>query len=241
MTPLLVALLLASAPAEPPGLRFERANALYRTGDFAGAAAEYEGLVSDGFAFPSLHLNLGNARMRLGRRGGAIASWERALRLDPGDDDARENLVAARRDDPDRALAGEPTFLARLVERTGDGLAVALLLVPWWIFWGTLALRTRSGGRTRGALGAVAFAAALAILAGGGLVAGRARERRFPLAVVAIPSVQVRAGPGVALKPAFELHEGTRLRVRALEGDYALVRLDGGLEGWLPRSALEPL
>ena len=239
---LLVALLLAAAPAgDPPEARFERANALYRAGDFGGAAREYEALRADGFASAALHHNLGNARLRQGQRGAAIASWERALRFDPGDADARENLRAARGDDPDRALCGEPTFYARIVERTGDAAAVALFAVPWWILWAALALRTRRGGRSRRALTAVALTATLAVLCGGAVLAGRARDRRIPAAIVVAPSAPVRDGPSPALKPAFELHEGTRVRVRDVAGDLLHVRLDGGLEGWLSRGDVEPL
>jgi tetratricopeptide (TPR) repeat protein len=241
----LVAVLLAAAlaapGAAPAGERFERANALYRAGDYAGAAAGYEALAAEGLTSPALHLNLGNARYRLGRRGPAIASWERALRLDPGDADARENLRAARADDPDRALAGEATLFARVVERTGDALATALFLVPWWLLWGALALRSRRAGRARRALTALALAAALATLAGGALVAGRAGDRRFPLAVLVAPSAPVREGPSAALKAAFELHAGTRVRVREASGDYLRIRLDGGLEGWVARADVEAL
>jgi tetratricopeptide (TPR) repeat protein len=241
---LVVALLLASSPPAPapaPSERFERANALYRGGDFGGAAREYEALASDGFTSAALHLNLGNARLRLGRRGPAIASWERALRIDPRDDDARENLRAARSEDPDRALVGEPTLLARLVERTSDGFAVALFAVPWWILWGALALRRGRRGAPRRALTGLALLATLGVLAGATLLAGRARDRRQPLAVLVAPTSAAREGPSAALKGAFELHEGTRVRVIGTQGDFVRIRLDGGLEGWIARADLEPL
>lgn len=239
---LLLAFVLFAAPGDgAPAARSEEANALYRAGDFAAAAAAYEALAAEGLTSPSLHLNLGNARMRLGRRGPAIASWERALRLDPGDDDARENLRAARADDPDRALTGEATLFARLVERTGDGLAVLLFGLPWWALWGALALRTRRTGRARRALGAAALLAAVATLGGGALLAGRASDRRVPLAIVTAPTAPVREGPSPALKPAFELHEGSRVRVVRITGDFALARLEGGLEGWIAASDLEVL
>jgi hypothetical protein len=238
VTALLALLLAAAATGPSPVERFERANALYRAGDFSGAASGYDALAREGFASPSLHLNLGNARRRLGLRGPAIASWERALRLDPGDDDALANLRAERSDDPDRALTGEPTFFARVVERTRDDAAALLLLAAWWVLWGALALRRRAGGR---ALGALALLSALGVLAGGALVAGRARDRRLPLAVLVAPSSPVREGPSLALKGAFELHEGTRVRIIGTSGDFARVRLDGGLEGWIAARDLEPL
>lgn len=241
MTLFLALLLAAPLAGSPPDERFERANDLYRAGEFANAAAELEALAAEGFTSPSLHLNLGSARMRLGRRGPAIASWERALRLDPGDEDARENLRAARRDDADRALAGEPTLLARLGARTADALAVASFLLPWWALWGALALRTRRGGRARRGLTALAVVAALCVVGGGTLLAATARDRRSTVAIVIAPSAPAREGPSRALKVAFELHEGTRVRVLEVAGDLARVRLEGGLEGWLAGSDLEPL
>ena len=66
-----------TAPAgELPGERFEQANARYRAGDYAGAADAYEALIAERFTAPALHHNLGNARLRLGQRGAAIAAWE---------------------------------------------------------------------------------------------------------------------------------------------------------------------
>lgn len=232
---------VSSAAGGSPEERFEKANVLYRAGDFAGAASAYEALAAEGLSSGALHHNLGNARYRLGVRGAAIASWERALRLEPGDDDARENLRAARSDDPDRALCGEATLFSRLVERTGDGAALALFVAPWWLLWGALALRSRAGRRARAALAAAAILAAVGVLCGGALLVGRARDRAFPLAIVTAPSTPVRAGPSAALKADFELHEGTRVRLREVAGDLARVRLDGGLEGWLPRRDVEPL
>lgn len=237
----LLALLLAASPASPPAERFEEANALYRAGDFAAGARAYEALAAEGLTSPALQLNLGNARLRLGRRGGAIACWERALRLDPGDEDARENLRLARRDDPDRALAGELPFFARLVARTRDGLAVALFALPWWALWGALALRGHRHGRRRRLLTAGALAAAVAVLAGGALLAGRAADRRLPAAVIVAPAVRVREGPSPALRSVFELHEGTRVRLLEAGGDSVRIRLDGGVEGWMARDDVELL
>jgi tetratricopeptide (TPR) repeat protein len=230
-----------AAPASTPAERFERANALYRSGDFGGAAGEYEALVADGYTSPAVHFNLGNARLRLGRRGPAVASWERALQLDPWDGDARENLLAARTEDPDRALSGEPALFARLVERTGDGLAVVLFAVPWWLLWGALALRLGRRPAARRVLTALALVSTLGVMGGGALLAGRARDRLRPIAVLIAPTSSARDEPSAALKPAFELHEGTRVRVVGAQGDFVRVRLDGGLEGWIALADLEPL
>jgi uncharacterized protein YgiM (DUF1202 family) len=59
--------------------------------------------------------------------------------------------------------------------------------------------------------------------------------------VLVAPATAARPGPSAALKGTFELHEGTRVRVIGATGDFVQVRLEGGLEGWIPRADLEPL
>ncbi len=220
--------------------RQEAASALYLAGDFDGAARGYRTLLEEGWEGPALHLNLGNALARAGARGQAMASWHRALRLDPSDADARANLELAAAQNVDR-LVGDaaPPLLERLVARAGDGLAVGLFGAAWVALWALLWLRGRAARRTRQALGAAASLAALLAALAGGLVAAKAADRRTPAAVVVAPVAPVREGPDKALKAAFELHEGTSVRVLEARGPLARVRLDNGLTGWVASADLE--
>ena len=234
------ALRSGQAESRGPQARFEAANALYLSGDFDGAARAYRALHDEGWESAALQLNLGNALVRVGARGQGMAAYERALRLDPQDDDARANLEAARALNADRLVgAAEPSFLERVVSRTGDGVAVALFGAAWAALWATLWLRGRATPRGRRLLGPAALLAALLSVAGGALVAAKAGDRRVPSAVVVVPVAQVREGPERALKPAFEVHEGTRLRVLEARGDQARVKLENGLTGWLAAADLE--
>jgi hypothetical protein len=230
------ALLAVALAAAPPGAaaQLESANAAYLAGDAAAAARSYAELLARGHESAALHVNLGNALWRAGQRGRAIASYRRALRLDPRDGDARSHLELARGANVDR-LVGEPgrPFLARVAERTPDGTAAAAFALPWAALWTALALRTRAGRRRRAPLGAAAAAAALLAGAGGLLLAARVEERQREVAVVVAPVSPVRDGPEAALRPAFELHEGTAVHVLEVRGEAVRVRLDNGLEGWV--------
>jgi tetratricopeptide (TPR) repeat protein len=230
------------AASGDPAARFAEGNRLHAAGDFEGAAHAYESLLADGLESPALHVNLGSARLRAGRRGAAIASFERALRLDPSDADARADLAAARAADAGRsAAAPDRPFLARVAERTPDRWAAAAFAVPWAVLFLALSLRRRAGPRARSALGAAASVAAALSAGGAALVLGRAAERRAAVAIVIAPEAAVRDGPEEALRPALRLPEGAAVRLLEARGDAERVRLPNGYEGWMSARELERL
>jgi tetratricopeptide (TPR) repeat protein len=237
-----IALLALALAAADPAVRLAGANALYLDGDFEGAARAYEALRADGLDGPDLHLNLGNAYLRLGRRGLALASYERALRIDPGDADARHNLTAARAGNVDRLVgAAESSLPQRVAARLSDRDASALFAAAWIGLWAALAARRRAGGRARALLAAAAVAGAIASVGGGTVLGAKILDRRTPAAIVIAPATAAREEPSRALRPSFELHEGTRVRLLEAKDDLLRVRLENGLEGWIPAGDVEIL
>jgi hypothetical protein len=226
-------------PPTSPTDRLSTANQLLTSGDAAAAARLYEALAAEGLESPALHVNLGAARVREGRRGAAVASFLRALRLDPLDADARANLATLR------ARGGvavpEPPLLARVVDRTPDGAAAAAFLAGWLALFALLALRLRARGGARAALLAAAAAAGLVAAAGAALVAARDAERRTPHAVVVGDGAGLRDGPEAALRPSRALREGTVVLVLERRGDAVRVRLPDGGEGFVAGRDLEAL
>ena len=238
MIPLLALLLAADAPQ-----LFGDANAAYLSGDLTRAIASYEALIAEGVASPELETNLGAAYLRLGKRGLAALHFERALFLDPGDDDARADLLEVRRGNVDR-LEGEgeeggTETLARVLAPLPGGTAAALLLVFWTAGWALLAIRL-----LRPEVPWTGLAAGLALglaLAAAGITWGAATGRKLALqrAVVVAQSVPAREGPAERNVSHFEVHEGTTVRVEDQEGDYRRVKLANGLTGWIPAGAVE--
>ena len=235
----LFALLLA---ADSPQL-FADANAAYLSGDLARAIASYEALVAEGVTSAELETNLGAAYLRQGRRGQAALHFERALFLDPGDDDARADLLEVRRGNVDK-LEGESEeggteTLARILAPLPGGTAAALLIALWIAAWTLLGIRI-----FRPDLGWASLAAGIAFalaLGAAGITWGAATGRRMALqrAVVLAQSVPAREGPAEKSVSHFEVHEGTTVRVEDEEGDYRRVKLGNGLTGWIPQTSVE--
>lgn len=84
-----------AAPTQVPEeetMSFERADSAYNAGDFAGALDAYEKIMATQGSSATLYYNLGNCYYRLGKYAQAVIAYERSLRLDPSDSDARANL-----------------------------------------------------------------------------------------------------------------------------------------------------
>ena len=87
---------LRAAP-DSPVIRFNDANALYESDEFARAVDAYRGAIeaADPVLEAQAWYNLGNALYRQQQVEGALAAYKEALRRNPGDTDAKHNLEVA--------------------------------------------------------------------------------------------------------------------------------------------------
>jgi Ca-activated chloride channel family protein len=89
----------ARARPEDPAIRFNVADGLYKNGRYEEAATLFRSLGHDTSApfAPAARYNLGNSLYQRQDYEGAIKAYRDALRLAPGDEDARRNLELALR------------------------------------------------------------------------------------------------------------------------------------------------
>ncbi|MEE2775760.1 MAG: tetratricopeptide repeat protein, partial [Acidobacteriota bacterium] len=97
-----------------PTEAFVRGNTAYESGDYAAAAEAYLRLVEAvddaGWA---VYYNLGNSQLRRGDLGAGIASYLRARRRAPRNQDVVANLAYARRSAKDAISPPEPSAIVR--------------------------------------------------------------------------------------------------------------------------------
>lgn len=92
---------LLDAQIESPddiNLKYNLANTYYKLGQFEEAEKLFRALAVEGekALAQRSHYNLGNTLYRMGKLKDAVAHYERALELDPGDEDAKFNLNYVR-------------------------------------------------------------------------------------------------------------------------------------------------
>ncbi|MDX2247818.1 MAG: tetratricopeptide repeat protein [Bacteroidia bacterium] len=81
--------------APTPESLFSQANEVYAREDFEGAVRLYDSVLNQGFESDILYFNLGNAHYKLQHTALAVLNYERALKINPGMEDAQVNLQLA--------------------------------------------------------------------------------------------------------------------------------------------------
>ena len=223
------------------------ADAEYSKGNYQQAIKDYEELLKAGES-AEIYYNLGNAYHRTENITRAVLSYERALLLNPADDDIRFNLQMARSKTIDKITPESEMFfftwyrsLVNLM--TIDGwahLAIAsiiltLILALVYLFAGHLTLRKI------GFYGGVLF---LIIFLLSNLFAFQQKQMLMKRngAIVTAPSVTIKKTPVANSADQGVIHEGTRVDIiDDTMRDWKEIHLADGREGWIPATQIEKI
>jgi hypothetical protein len=210
---------------------FSDANMAYEAGDFAAAVAGYEQLVESDVSDPTVFYNLGNAHLKQGQLGAAIANYERALQVDPDFRDAHDNLQHALGATKRKLARPQPGGWRDAVLFWDRGLQYGtvwwLATVMWLAFWVLVAAWLWR--RPRHVRAGAAACLLVAVLAG---LSAWAKAHPAPLAVTADTVVPVRFGVSETEPVRFELFDGDRVRVERRVDDWVRVATATGERGW---------
>ena len=227
----------AAAPpaAIVPGEVFFNANSAYEAGQFDQAIDLYQQILADGHDNGHVHYNLGNAFLRNGELGQAIASYRRSLSFQPRGQDIQANLEFARKSrkdaiEPPTPGAAQKTlfFWHYALSRAELGVLVVVLNA---LFWSVLILRIFRLGSE--ALRWITMILLILLLITGGSLAIR-HLRPQQVAVIVPQEVDVRSGTNRADLVLFKLHAGTEVRVVDRRDDTLRIALpDEGRGGWI--------
>lgn len=227
-------------PLQESGEIFINANAAYEQGDPAGAIALYNKLL--GRDLPAGHLlyNLGNAYLRNGELGQAVASYRRSLAALPRNQDVKANLSFARKSSRDAIAPPQPSAVQSTLLFWHYGLSRAelarLVLLINLLFWIALAVRmTRPGSEI---LRWMVISLLLALLVTGSSLL----VRHFlpqQVAVIVPQQVDVFNGPNLEEAVRFKLHAGTEVRLEDQRPEWLRISLPDGSQGWIQKSWAE--
>ena len=222
----------------------ERANAAYNEGLYEEAYAAYLGVAGAGFEAPELYYNLGNTCFKMDDLSRAILWYERALRLDPGNEDIRYNLKVANSKIADkidplpilfyyRWWRGVVSLFPTKTWAISSILLFALLLAAITLYVIARSLTLRKTGFW-GAITALFFTLLVLLLAHSSYQSLNCRE-----AIVFDPTVTVKSSPDEKSVDLFVLHEGAKVEIMDQIGLWYEIRIANGSVGWLPEQVVE--
>lgn len=226
---------------------FEEANEQYRQNKFSDAAALYEKLVHSGNISPDLFYNLGNAYYKNGDVAKSILYFEKALKLNPADDDIQFNLNIARLKTVDKIEPIPQLFYKRWLFRLTDARSLNFysmaLLVSVWVLWllAVAYLLSRSTFRKR-----LSFILAFIFLLTSILifVLFRIKDHRVNkehYGIIQSLSVFVKSSPDEKGNDLFIIHEGTKVEIIEQLEDWNRIRLANGNQGWIKQADFLPI
>ncbi len=233
-----------TAAADPPQAAFFRGNEAYAAGRYDEAVRAWEALRAAGTESGALHFNLGNAYVKQGDLGRAIASYERAARLLPRDPDVAANLAFAREEahiEPPPPPLWQRVLAPAAFRATARELAAALVAV-WLLLWAALIARALLPQRAT-VLGRIAGIAGLAALFTALNLAVRvtAVETCRGAVVVAPGSTPARFEPAPGGTEHFTAVAGEAVEIAEQRDGWHLIARADGRRGWVPAASVERL
>lgn len=209
------------------------------------ALRNWEAVADLGLDASELQYNIGNAHFRNGELAESIIAYERALKLDPSNKDARFNLEFANSQIQDRIEAVPEFFL-----KTWFREARRILSTDMWALVFLLLFAAALGMALLFLLGSSVAARKAGFFASLALFACCTCALLFSLAgrkdaISADEAIVVRAVSSVKSSPAresavdlFVLHEGTKVRILDSVSDWSNIELSDGRQGWMRTSEL---
>lgn len=224
---------------------FQKANEAFAAKQYVKAIEGYEKILSAGYESVEVYFNLGNSYYKNQQLGRAILNYERGLYFDPGNDDLIYNLKIAESELKDDLSEVPPFFLSRwwknMVQLASAGTWSVMALLLLWLGVGGLMVWLKSEERSQKKRGfLIGIALILISILPFMLALGKANlDKDTGLAILLEQEIPLRSAPDAESNELQLLHEGTKLNLLDVIGDWYKVRLINGEEGWLPMDAME--
>lgn len=224
-----------------------KANNAYKESNFSEASELYQSIVESGYQSAELFYNIGNTYFKQGDFPKAILYYERALLLNPTDEDIQFNLAKSRTYVVDKIEVIPEFFIKTWIKNTisilssdtWSILAVILFLIAisgFLVFFLTRKLSLKKLVFSISVLLLIGF-----ILVGFFSIKSKGYIENSQSAIVMTPTVTVKSSPNREGIDVFIIHEGSKVVIlRKLAGWYE-VRIADGKQGWLEESDVEKI
>ncbi|OWY22969.1 tetratricopeptide repeat protein [Sphingobacteriales bacterium UPWRP_1] len=236
---LFILLCQPALPGNPAADLVKQGNDAYAGADYAKAAQLYEQALAQGVESAALYYNLGNAYYRQQKTAFSILNYERALKLQPHNKAAQNNLQLAK-----ERIANPIDELPEVFYRRWWAAVLGILPSGIWAGGAVLFLWLSAGLGILFFLSATAkqkkysFAGAVSCLVLAVLLHVFAYNRHQNetaknYAVIMQPAANLKKGPSDSSESTAELPEGAKVRTNERVNGWVRITLTDNREGWV--------
>ena len=228
-----------------PEITVAKANKAYTDGFFDNAIELYKSVISEGYESVDLYYNLGNACYKQNDISSAILYYEKAHKLDPGNEDVNFNLKIANTKITDKIESIPELFYKRWYRKLIESYSVdkwsktglvflCLGLIAGLFYFVSRTLITRKFGFW---LGIVLILISLFSFLFAWQSYNDIMHRKE--AIIFAPTVTIKSSPDEKSVDLFVLHEGAKVELIDNIGTWYEIRITNGSVGWLNESTVE--
>ncbi len=225
----------------------QQANMAYVLKNYPDALKAYSEIHAKGFESADLYYNLGNTYYKMDSIPSAILYYEKALKLDPSNANARFNLELANSKVVDKIEPIPLLFYSQWIltirnSMSADSFAVwaiVLFTVAFGLFASFLIFKRTVIRKSAFWASIIIFLFAVSAL----LFAQKnyAALKNPAEAILMTAVVDARSSPDPASSILFVLHKGTKVKILDQVGSWVEIRIANGSEGWVESAAMQKI
>jgi len=224
---------------------FKQANEAYSKNDFQTAAALYEELLKANGESATVYYNLGNSYYKQNKVAPSILNYERALLLEPGNNDTRFNLEIAKLKTVDKIDTVENFFLAEWFLAVQNLLSTdawskfsitcfILMIAGISFFFFSRRIIVKKSGFY------IALGLLLCVIFGNIFAYNQKKKlTQRDTAVIFSPTTTIKSSPDSSGTDLFILHEGTEVKLKNTIDEWNEIETAAGNVGWIKSSEIQ--
>lgn len=230
---------------QTPQNLFDKANELYKNGAYEEAIKTYEEIESLGLQSSELYYNIGNCYYKLNKVAPTIYNYERALLLDPLNEDAKNNLIFAKRltidtiDELPKSVFErlDNSIIKKLSYNNWAWLSIIFSVLGSILFLLFYFSYSSSKKRVFFVLSILSFL--LLILSFSFTVKEYNFDKNNKNAIIFSEEIEIKNAPTINSDIIFTLHEGTKVKVLDDVDDWIKIQIADGQVGWIKSDKLK--
>jgi tetratricopeptide (TPR) repeat protein len=224
-----------------------KANKAYADGLFTNAVDLYKQVLNSGNESWELYYNLGNSYYKLNDFASAILYFEKAKKLNPGNEDINFNLKVTNNKIADKIEPLPELFYKRWYRNLVELLPVdpwariTILTFILSLFFALFyVISQRIYIRKIGFWAGILFFI-ISLLSVHFSYQNYKTLQNNTEAIIFTPTVTIKSSPDEKSIDLFVLHEGTKVKILDNIGNWYEIRIANGSVGWLPVSSVEKI